>query len=589
MREIKKNTYILAFFLVLVFIAIIFVRTYHFHDWLYFKMDQARDSFLIANAIENGPQELPLLGPRAGATEVEEGFLRLGPIFYYFQYISGVIFQSTSPEIFAYPDLFFSILTLPLFYIFCRTYFKRNISLVVVLMYSFSFLVIQYSRFSWNPNSLPFFTILSFLALLRTLNSENKKTKKWWVVLLATGLAVGSQLHFVGFFSLVGVSGLMFFYHYRLWSKTEIGKIFKKNNLKQLAFYSAIFLGVFLFFYTPVIISDVMRGGENARNFIIALSSKPTSQTLSQKIVENFSQQTEYYTLITTSYIYVKKMLAVDFLPIIFSVSIFILGIFLAIKNIQKNSNQLKKDFPMLLLLWFGVFFILCIPLAYQIRPRFFLFTFAIPFLFLGLIFKFLEEKRVRYYKYITALLALIVLSSNISGTMAWFKEQKDSQNKDIPIKRTLILKTKDGVTLGQLQRATDYIYTHRKKDANVYFYIKPEHVRSVNYLFYQKKDVDFNYYTLKINNDPKAQYFAIVPSGNETSNISDKFGESFDVLAREEFGQLAVFEIAFKNRTISDTFRFNKESGKTDRLFWKDVFGIKKQTNNKIEIDDIE
>lgn len=552
-------------------------------------MDQARDSFLIANAIENGPQELPLLGPRAGATELEEGFLRLGPIFYYFQYISGVIFNSTSPDVFAYPDLFFSILVLPLLYLFCRTYFKRNISLLVVLMYAFSFLVIQYSRFSWNPNALPFFTILTFLALLRTLNSKDEKTKKWWVIILASGLAVGSQLHFVGFFSLVGVSGLLILYHYRLWKKAEIKSIFEKHNFKRLAFYCGIFLAVFLFFYTPVIISDVMRGGENAKNFIMALGSKPTSQTFSQKVIENFSQQIEYYTLITTAYIYPKKIDLKEALPIIFSIAIFIFGIYLIIRNTRKNLDLLKKDFLMLLLFWFGVFFILCIPLAFQIRPRFFLFTFAIPFLFLGLIFEFLQEQKIKYYKHIIALLTLIVLLSNISGTVAWFKEQADSQNKDVPIKRTLILKTKDGVTLGQLQGAVDYIYANKRTGANVYFYVKPEHVRPFNYLFYQKKDADFKYYTLKINEDPNAQYFAIVPSGNGISNISDKFGDSFNVLTEKDFGQLKVFEISFKDRTISNDFRFNKESGKTDRLFWKDALGIKKQIKPGMEIDDVE
>jgi 4-amino-4-deoxy-L-arabinose transferase-like glycosyltransferase len=575
MQKNKKTIVTLVVFLILVIIAVIFVRTYHFHDWLYFKMDQARDSFLVANAIENGPQELPLLGPRAGATELEEGFLRLGPIFYYFQYISGVLFNSTSPDVFAYPDLFFSILVLPLLYLFCRTYFKKNISLLVVLMYAFSFLVIQYSRFSWNPNSLPFFTILTFLALLKTLNSQDEKTKKWWVILLATGLAVGSQLHFVGFFSLVGVSGLLILYHYRLWKKEEIRGLFEKYNFRKLTFYCGIFLAVFLFFYTPVIISDVMKGGENAKNFFMALDSKPTGQTFSQKIIENFSQQVEHYTLITTAYIYPKKMDLKESLPIVFSIVIFVFGIYLIIRNTRKNSDLLKKDFLMLLLFWFWVFFILCIPLAFQIRPRFFLFTFAIPFLFLGLIFEFLEEQKIKYYKHIIVILTLIVLFSNISGTVVWFKEQAESQDKDIPIKRTLILKTKDGVTLGQLQGAVDYIYTNKRKGANVYFYVKPEHVRPIKYLFKLKNDPAFYYESMKINNDPNAEYFAIVPTGSETSKIENKFKEEVEILAYQNFGQISVYKINFKNRQISNEFEPEDagEENESSRIFWKDLF----------------
>ena len=59
-----------------------FLRSYHFTDWLHFELDQARDARVVDAALEGGPGELPLLGPKAGGT-----FLRLGPAFYYLQYL----------------------------------------------------------------------------------------------------------------------------------------------------------------------------------------------------------------------------------------------------------------------------------------------------------------------------------------------------------------------------------------------------------------------------------------------------------------------------------------------------------------------
>lgn len=573
-RNFFEKKYAVAFIITAIMMGAFIVRAYNHEPWLYFKMDQARDAFLIANAVENGPGELPLLGPRAGATELEHGFLNLGPIFYYFQYLSGVIFHSTAPEVFSYPDLFFSIAVLPLLYVFCRLYFKKYISLIIVTLYAFSFLIIQYSRFAWNPNSLPFFAILSFLALLKMMNTENEKAKRWWTVLWATGLAVGSQLHFVGFFCLVGVSGLTIFFHYDLWKMKNIKDIFKKVNSKRIFILASFFLTTFLFFYIPVIISDVIKSGENAHNFVAALSSKPTKDTSGEKFIRNISEQIEQYTLITTGYVYPKKLPLEGYLASIFTLAIFIFGIGLAIRKIRRDTETLRQDFLKLLLFWFGVFFTICIPLAFQIRPRFFIFTFAVPFLFLGLVFEFLEEKRIKYYHYVIAGLATVVFLANAYSTRAWFFEQEKSQIDDIKVRRTLILKTKDGVTLGELERATDYIYENRRFGAHVYYYIKPEHVRPVKYLLQRKNDLNFRYDSMKINADPNAQYFAIIPTGSEISKIENKFKEEFKIVSSKKFGQISVYEVDFTNRMVSEEFTDAEDGGgsESNRIFWKDV-----------------
>ena len=577
LEKFLEKKYIVAICLLVIIAAAFAVRFWNFHDWLYFKMDQARDAFTVSNAVLGGPGNLPLLGARAGATEVTYGFLNLGPIFYYFQYISGVIFHSIDPAVFAYPDLFFGLAVLPLLYVFARIYFKRYISLGIVILYAFSFLIIEYSRFAWNPNSLPFFTILSFFSLLKFFHPQKEEHRKWWIILWAIGLAVGSQLHFVGFFSLVGVSALMFFWHYRLWNLSRLKNIFQKQVVGKITAYAGLAILAFLVFYTPVIISDSMKNWENSKNFVEALSSKPSDNTLAEKFLKNVSQETRYYTLLTTSYIYrPDKVKLKESLPIFFTVLIFLGGIYLAIKKVIGLKDERKRNFLMIVLLWFLVYFILCIPLAYSIRPRFFIFTFAVPFLFAGLIAEYLEESKHEYKSLAAGILGACILFGNIWGTSLWFREQALSQKEHLKIDRTLILKNKDGVTLGQMERAAEFILARLEEGDRLYFYVKPEHVRPMKYIFFQKNP-GLSVEQLKINSDPRAKFFAIVPSDYESQDVSKKVERDFTLLSKEKFGQIAVWEIDFSDRLISPDFLLEDPavlgSENNRRIFWRDVF----------------
>ena len=96
-KSIPKYFWVLLLITVLGF----FLRTYNFHDWLRFNMDQGRDATLISAVIDKDIA-LPLIGPRAGGTD-----FHLGPMSYYFQIISAKVFGNY-PDKMAYPDLFFS-------------------------------------------------------------------------------------------------------------------------------------------------------------------------------------------------------------------------------------------------------------------------------------------------------------------------------------------------------------------------------------------------------------------------------------------------------------------------------------------------
>ncbi|MDD3607767.1 MAG: glycosyltransferase family 39 protein, partial [Candidatus Moranbacteria bacterium] len=242
---IKKNWIIIT--LAIIIAGAIFIRTYNFSEWLYFKSDQVRDAKLAYEAFQNGPGELPLLGPRAAGT-----YLRLGPIFYYFQYFSAKLFNSVEPAVFAYPDLFFSILTIPLLFIFAGKFFSRKTSLMITALYAFSFIIVQYSRFGWNPNSLPFWGLLFILSIYNASIHKDNKKAGWFLVLAGLAYAVVSQLHFI---ALVGFPIIAFLF--------GIFYFPRKINWK----YWLGALAVIAFFYIPVILSDVKTGGDNWDQF----------------------------------------------------------------------------------------------------------------------------------------------------------------------------------------------------------------------------------------------------------------------------------------------------------------------------------
>jgi len=582
---LKKHWVVIA--LLIVIAGAIFVRVYHFDEWLYFKMDQSRDAFMLSNAVINGPEYLPLLGARVGAVKLEHGMLRLGPVYYYFQYLSGKIFDSTHPSVFAYPDLFFSIAVIPLLFLFLRLYFSRRHSLYITAMYAFSFLIIQYSRFAWNPNSLQFFIILSFYGLLRFLNDDRPKQKKWWLVLWVVGITIGSQLHFFGFFSLLGISGLLIVFHLRVWNVESLKKLFEKQALKQFLLFFLIGLGVFLVFYTPVIVSDVMKNGQNTHNFFEALGSKGQKRPLVEKIKKDITENLNYYCLLTTSSCY-KNDLEKNVLPVGATALAMSIGLLLVLYRLRIVESKQSRDFLMLTLLWFTVFTILTIPVAFQLRPRFYIVVFAVPFILLGFLYEFLEERFGRKALFMTALITMAVLAVNIRGTVLWFAEQASAQVRTTEIDRTLILKNQDGVTLGQLQGVTDWMYARHHTGDRLYYYVKPEHVRPIGFLFYSKHEPDFNFTTLKITAEPKAQYFAVTPAKNGIAPVTKKFGNDLVVLAQQQFGQLMVYEINFPKRQIFDNYRFNRRGGSTDRIFWGDVFGIEK-SKDVAPIDDRE
>jgi hypothetical protein len=590
--------------LALIILAAFAVRAYHFHDWLFFKWDQARDATLLSSAIENGPCQLPLLGPRA--TKVSGGdYLRLGPAYYYMQVISGWIFDSVKPDVFAYPDLFFSILTIPLFYFFLRLAFSRLHSLLGTTLYAFSFLIVQYSRFAWNPNSVPFFSLLSFYGLLKATNNE-AKNRTWWVLLWIFSFAIASQLHFFAFFSLSGTSILYLILRYRLWKISKLWKKIKNAFSWQSAKVVLLSLLVFGVVYSPMVISEIAKGGNNSKNFVKALIDKPREdKTILEKIVRNAREQTRGFYMVLTSYKYKKKNQAGNSLATVVGAIIILSGLYLACKKYKNtDSNPMKKNFSLLVIFWILFFIIFCIPLAYQLRPRYFVPVFPVVFVIFCYWLVWLENKFGKKSIPIILAISFSLFMMNTTTTYGWFKEQALSQNKSFEPDLTYILKRDDGITLGQLEKAVDYMYKNSDAGKNIYFYSKAEYTSPIKYLLWMKNDPSMTYQDMNYkSNEPEATYFVVNSVRGGFDGARKAIRETFDPTRSIQFGQIAVFKLQRKEpQLIPNEYKLqeidqtdqndqvdqstdegvssdevpdeNENANKSERFFWGDVFG---------------
>jgi hypothetical protein len=544
--KIKLDWKIILFLAVIVLAVVL--RVWHFHDWLFFKMDQARDALLAQKALADGIGWLPLLGPKAGGTHVN-----VGPAFYYFQYLAAFLFQSAHPAVLAYPDLLFSILSIPLFYLFLKKYFSRDWSMILAGLYAICFLGIEYARFSWNPNALVFFNLLFLYSLLNVFD-ESVKYKLRWIAMAGFSFAVSTQLHFLSFATLPVITVVFFFE-----SRREIKKYLDWKK-------AALFIAIILLVYLPVFLNEMVTHGNNTSAFIAALKNKPSNHSFWKNILRDFRYWGQNWFLILTSWIGKKGSLKSSYIAWL---GVMLPGLFLAIHFFRKEKNSLKKKFLLISFLWFTAYFLIYIPFAYQIRPRFFLPLLALPFIFLGYVAKYFWEKNRKVIKAGVALVLAVVFLGNLYGTHLWFKEIRSAQKKGVYPQRTIILKARDGIVLWHLEKAAEFI----KNDCpgkRVYYFASAEYKHPVKYVlnlsgidavsagaYDPKKEGCFYDFGLTRANKSKKPYQA---------------PEQFDTLSVEKIGALSVYKLEIRPDLKADYPAGKEKDEKSKRIFWKDI-----------------
>jgi 4-amino-4-deoxy-L-arabinose transferase-like glycosyltransferase len=393
----------------------IILRTYNFHDWLRFNADQGRDAEVVS-AVVNGNAPLPLLGPKAGGTQ-----FRLGPAFYYFEIASAKIFGNY-PDKMAYPDLLTGILCIPLLYFFLRKYFDKNISLALTAIFAVSNYAIRYARFAWNPNSTPFWTLLSLYAMHEVI-SKKQNNKFLWSAIAGVAIGVGVQLHTTLLLFLPITTIIVF------------GYLAIKN--KKMLKYFFIVLVMSLFINTPQLLNEYQTGGKNIQAFFGGIKTKQQAEsTFLNNTLHGTSCWVQGNVDIISGYEISDKC---SFTPgksdkdtLVFVLgAIFVLGgTILGFQYLREETDIDRKLFLGLASVFTGISFLIFLKIAFELSVRFYLILIFLPFFLLGFWIKFFKEKFHYKYSLILLIPLLLLICSNLFFVHKSFAELANYGNE---------------------------------------------------------------------------------------------------------------------------------------------------------------
>lgn len=413
--------------LLLIIFMGIFLRTYHFADWMKFGEEQARDAKIARNVVENHGS-LPLLGPKAGDTK-----FKVGPAYYYFQSLSANVFGMT-PDKLAYPDLFFSILTIPLLLFFLKKYFSNIISILLTALYAVSVVAVQNSRFAWNPNSIDFFVVLFLFSFLNAIEAEKQTAKVYWAMLTGIALGVGLQLH-TTFLLIVPLVFLL-----------NAAYVIKKKRGLSLELVLMV-LGIIVFLNIPQIISEYQTGGENTRAFIEGILAPPQGErTWVGGFLSDASWQAQASAMFMTPFgnesisdyasaigernrrideVVSREPLVAVRWRLMLEILLTLAGYWALIRFLKKETDEKKKNFLSLTGLYITVSLLVLFPVAHDLILvlRYLFIEQFVPFVLLGLLAEIAIEKFGKIGMGISVLFVVILMSLNVF----WLKKDFES------------------------------------------------------------------------------------------------------------------------------------------------------------------
>jgi 4-amino-4-deoxy-L-arabinose transferase-like glycosyltransferase len=239
--------------IILLFILAVasFYRFYNIMGYMTFLGDEGRDVLVVYKILHG---DLTLLGPTASV-----GGFFLGPIYYYFMvpFLWLFNYNPVGPAIMVG---LFGVATVWLIYRIGKEFFGSSVGLIASGLYAISPLVVTYSRSSWNPNPMPFFSLLTLYFVYKAVKENSVK------LLIFSGILFGitMQLHYLTLFLGVVIVAYILLQQY----------VFSKNNFfkKLMKQYVYIFLG-FIVGWSPFLAFEFRHGFMNISsifNFIFS-------------------------------------------------------------------------------------------------------------------------------------------------------------------------------------------------------------------------------------------------------------------------------------------------------------------------------
>jgi 4-amino-4-deoxy-L-arabinose transferase-like glycosyltransferase len=379
-----------------------FMRLYRIQDYMTFLGDQGRDVLIVYNILHG---HLTLLGP----TSSVGGFF-LGPIYYYFMapFLWLFNYNPVGPAVMV---ALIGVATVWLVYKITTEFFNNKVGLIAALLYAISPIVVAYSRFSWNPNLMPFFSLLILYLLYKSLVKNSFKL--FFVVGILFGIAM--QLHYLSIF--LGVIILVYTL-LTLFYKQKTFKIFTKLFKN----YLYIFLG-FLIGWSPFIGFEIRHGFpdfKNIFNFVLFSGKTGASTdyfaTVYDVLFRLFGRLVFYFpTPDFQNHFTRSQVFAWQVFVILFAIFACATISFKLFESYKKRSDNFEKY--LLLVVWLVVGVLLFGFYKKEIYDYYFAFLFPLPFILIAQSLDFL--KKIRFFKigiFFSLILLLVMVGLNLDG-----------------------------------------------------------------------------------------------------------------------------------------------------------------------------
>lgn len=499
------------------------LRLTDFSDLVRFNADQVRDAAIV-DAMFQG-DAFPLLGPKAGGTT-----FKLGPAFYYLQFLSGLFFGQDPAGIAVFVPIL-SILSLLLLFRLLRILFPVRLALPLTLLSAISFYGVKYARFAWNPNPIPFFVLALFLLLLR-LTDRNEKNSTLFAILLGLVIGIGTQLHTV----------LLFLFPAMLFL-TAVFLVVRDRKLPIFRF--AIIIGIALALHIPVLVSELSTGGANATAFLTGIDTKTEHRTSFVKTVlldlEFFGQGTAYaLTGIEPNHGWTNPVkLVTSHDPV--EISLFLGSLVLLsggfvgfVFTIFRRSSGQRRRLLALIGSFTGLSFLLFLPLGDEINIRFFIILLFLPYVLIGLLVEpFLARQAFRPIVLIGfAILTAVLLFTNLRASFVTY-DLSDYRAADSAY---------GGISLGEARALADFVReTSSGTPASL---LRFEFARSVRYLV-ERTGMPFPEYDHS-EATPDSYAFIMETTASKKTDLSD-YSNRFDIVSTARFGRFTVTALRVK------------------------------------------
>jgi len=168
----------------------LFLGTFLWHSWyslhhFNFQQDLARD-IMITEQLKASGTVLVGYGPKASV-----GNFYLPPLYYQVYLILAYLFPG-APFAMQWLIILVESASPVLLFLILRKLFNTKIAILLASCYAIFLIPMIFASFAWNPNMIPFFSLLSLYSFLRYLQEK----KGWQIILGTLGITVAFSLHY---------------------------------------------------------------------------------------------------------------------------------------------------------------------------------------------------------------------------------------------------------------------------------------------------------------------------------------------------------------------------------------------------------